>query len=138
MIGFKVIDTNKYAKSALVDNKDYVLEQDGRLLRVSYEDRTGEIETYRVGKRYKAVPSITIDGVEYYHGMVCRLKSSIEYIIKFGEFTISAGVFSSTTFGWHVIPSINNNTMPLMAKGLTEVGNVWQPEHRHLLPLLEV
>lgn len=137
MIGFKVVDTQT---GELVNPQDYVVNSAGYMFKLSFENE--EMGTcngcHCPISTYKAVPSITIDGVEYYHGMVCRLKSSIEYIIAFGKFTISAGVFSSTTYGWHVVCSNNNSTLPLMPKGLTEIGNVWQPEHRHLLLLWEV
>lgn len=135
MIGFKVIDT----RTGEFANGDFFLQNNDDIL---MEFNIGFTVDYKTAEDYyKAVPSITIDRVEYYHGMVfCYNTEQIlgNCILMYVE--------NEATARWEInCVDINDENTVLYRTGLTHnsmkksiiKGNVWKPEYRHLLPLLE-
>ena len=108
-IGFVVVDTITGAKLETEDH--FAITENGRLLQ-SDDAEVNEKTKYSTelfpGGKPVALPSITIDGVEYYEGQVIKSyyqhPSDLEWprcVVKFGSYFDSDSESNTLHFGWH-------------------------------------
>lgn len=136
MIRFKVIDTVTGAEA--INQEEYVVNNDGTLNKLTFSNLSGLCNGWTgPPPNHKAAPSIVIDGVEYYHGQVVKRPLGGIYVVRMCKYSVTVGALVLESVGWNAIAE-NEAWSSLSSRNeFIDIGNVWQKQHKHLMPLLE-